>query len=171
MPRSSHLSSALEGNSNRPAPQVGAQVKGMHNSHPRKPTAWRERLGCEEAREKVASETLQWSCQGAQPCAISISYTKVSLRAVTKTMLKSAWMSECLQLCRRAKCPASEQGGELKGIPPSTSSPGSLGGSQEQASQDDEDPTPRAPSALPEPGTCKWLRPCPRRAKENEQWH
>lgn len=171
MPRSSHLSSALKGDSNRPAPQVGAQVKGMHNSDPRKPKAWRERFGCEEAQEKVASETPQWSRQGAQPCAISISYTKVSLRAVTKSTLKSAWMNECLQLCSGAKCPASEQGGELKGIPPSTSSPGSLGGSQERASQDDEDPTPRAPSALCEPGTCKWLRLCPRGAEENEQQH
>lgn len=77
----------------------------------------RERPGCGEVPGEVASESLRQSRQGAWCQDTSISHTKVSQRAVTKARLKPVWMSERVQLCRQARCPASAQGGDTeKGV-------------------------------------------------------
>ena len=65
--------------------------------------------GLGEKRPGVSQSPRQ-GCQGAQ-LATSVGGTKVSQGAVTKAMQKPAQPSGCLQLCKRARCPASEQGG------------------------------------------------------------
>lgn len=101
-----NVSAALKGKC-RAALQVGTTVTEKQESDKGKQTGVG---GLSEKRPGLSQLLSLRSCQGAQS-ATSMGGTKVSQGVVTKAMQKPARLSGCLQLCKRARCPASEQGG------------------------------------------------------------